>query len=115
MPPKVDAVKCNGCHGESEPLCVKVCPGDLMVIDKNMTKAIVRDPGDCWDCMTCTKACPQQAIQTMLQYQLAYYPGKLIPKMKTNSIAWTSIDSRGRVERYVMKTLTSKGNDEDDD
>ncbi|MFZ5652772.1 MAG: 4Fe-4S binding protein [Bacillota bacterium] len=114
MPPKIDPTKCDGCQGESEPLCEQVCPGNLMILEKDTSKAIIRDPGDCWDCMTCTKACPRQAIQTVLQYQLAYFPGKLIPLVGTNSVTWTSIDCHGRVERFVMKTLVS-GDDEDED
>ncbi|MFZ5649045.1 MAG: 4Fe-4S binding protein [Bacillota bacterium] len=114
MPPKIDPAKCDGCQGESEPLCEQVCPGNLMTLDKDTAKAVIRDTGDCWDCMTCTKACPRQAIQTVLQYQLAYFPGKLIPLVGTNSVTWTSIDCHGRVERFVMKTLVS-GDDEDED
>lgn len=114
MPPKIDPTKCDGCQGESEPLCEQVCPGNLMTLEKETAKAIIRDPGDCWDCMTCTKSCPRQAIQTVLQYQLAYFPGKLIPLVGTNSVTWTSIDCHGRVERFVMKTLVS-GDDEDED
>jgi len=50
----------------------------------------------------------------VLQYQLAYFPGKLIPMVGTNSVTWTSIDCNGKVERFVMKTLVS-GDDEDED
>ncbi len=114
MPPKVDSTKCDSCQGESEPLCEQVCPGNLMTLERETKKAYCREPGDCWDCMTCTKACPRQAIQTMLQYQIAYFPGKLIPLVGTNSVTWTSIDCHGRVERFVMKTLVSS-DDEDED
>jgi adenylylsulfate reductase subunit B len=65
--------------------------------------------------MTCTKSCPRQAIQTMLQYQIAYFPGKLIPLVGTNSVTWTSIDCHGRVERFVMKTLVNPDDDDDED
>ncbi|MHB8157626.1 MAG: 4Fe-4S binding protein [Desulfocucumaceae bacterium] len=114
MPPRVDPTKCDGCQRESEPLCEQVCPGNLMTLEKETMKAVIRDMSDCWDCMTCTKACPRQAIQTVLQYQLAYFPGKLIPLVGSNSVTWTAIDCHGRVERFVMKTLVS-GDDEDDD
>ena len=114
MPPKVDPVKCDGCQGEGEPLCEQVCPGNLMTLETETKKAFCRDAGDCWDCMTCTKACPRQAIQTQLQYQLAFFPGKLMPLVGTNSVTWTSIDCHGRVERFVIKTFTGD-DDEDED
>lgn len=115
MPPKVDPAKCDACQGESEPLCQQVCPGNLMVLDGKAGKALCRDDGDCWDCMTCTKACPRQAIQTVLQYQLAFFPGKLIPLVGTNSVTWTSIDCHGKVERFVVKTLAGGEGDEDEE
>lgn len=114
MPPKVDPIKCDGCQGESEPMCEMVCPGNLMTLDPETKKAYCRDAGDCWDCMTCTKYCARQAIQTQLQYQIACFPGKLIPLVGTNSVTWTSIDSHGKVERFVAKTITGD-DDEDED
>lgn len=107
MPPYVIPDKCDACHGEEEPLCVQVCPGDLMMIDPATGKAICRNPGDCWDCMICVKSCARQAIQTVIQYQLAPVPAKLIPLVGTHSITWTLVDCQGRIERFVMKTLTT--------
>ncbi|MEW6725863.1 4Fe-4S dicluster domain-containing protein [Desulforudis sp. 1088] len=112
MPPMVVPYKCDGCLGESEPMCEQVCPGDLMTLDPATGKAVCRDPGDCWDCMTCTKVCPRQAIQIRIQYQLAYYPAKLIPLVGSDTITWTLIDSRNRVERFIIKTLA--GEDDED-
>ncbi|MHB1041447.1 MAG: 4Fe-4S ferredoxin [Eubacteriales bacterium] len=114
MPPKVDPAKCDGCVDKEEPLCQLVCPGNLMAVDPVASKAFCRDLGDCWDCMTCTKACPHLAIQTQMQYQLAFFPGKLLPLVKSNSVTWTSIDCHGRVERFVIKTFTGD-DDEDED
>ncbi|MDI6905940.1 MAG: 4Fe-4S dicluster domain-containing protein [Thermoanaerobacterales bacterium] len=105
--------KCNGCQGESEPMCEQVCPGDLMTIDPASGKAICRDPGDCWDCMTCVKACARQAIVTRIQYQLGYFPARLIPLVGTNTITWTLVDCHGKVERFVMRTLTDDEEEEE--
>lgn len=92
-------------------MCEVVCPGNLVVIDKVTGKAVCREPGDCWDCMTCTKACARQAIQTRLQYQLAFFPGKLIPLVGTHSATWTLIDCHGYVERFIMRTLAGEEDD----
>ena len=104
MPPKVNPQKCDGCRAENEPLCVQICPGDLMVLDENTGKAYCRSARDCWDCMSCVKACPHGAIETRLPYQLGYYPAKLIPLVGSNKISWTVVDIHGNVERFTFKT-----------
>lgn len=113
MPPYVIPDQCDGCQGEREPLCELVCPGNLMVIEEPTGKAVCRDVGDCWDCMTCTKYCPRQAIQTRIQYQLAFVPGKLVPVVGPHSVTWTLIDCRGHVERFIMRTLLGDEEEED--
>jgi adenylylsulfate reductase subunit B len=102
MPPKVDRTKCDGCKAQAEPLCEQVCPGDPMTLDE-AKKAYCRASRDCWDCMSCTKACPVGAIETRVPYQLGYHGAKLIPMVGTNSITWTSIDLHGQVERFRFK------------
>ncbi|MBI4785895.1 MAG: 4Fe-4S binding protein [Chloroflexi bacterium] len=103
MPPRINKEKCDGCKAEHEPLCEQVCPGDLMTLNAQTSKAYCRFTRDCWDCMSCVKICPQGAIETRLPYQLGYYPAKLIPLMGTNKITWTSIDINGNVERFVVQ------------
>lgn len=91
MPPIVIEDKCTGCGN-----CMDVCPGDLMVVDPQTLKAYCRDTRDCWDCMSCTKACPVNAIEHKLPYQLGYYPAKLMPrKVGKDKILWTIIDYKG--------------------
>jgi adenylylsulfate reductase subunit B len=62
--------------------------------------------------MTCTKSCARQAIQTRIQYQLAFYPGKLIPLVGPRSVTWTLVDCHGNVERFIMRTLAGEEDDE---
>ena len=61
----VDSNLCNGCGTAEEPMCVRDCPGDLMVIRAD-GKATVRDNRECWDCAACVKVCPSQAIAMRL-------------------------------------------------
>lgn len=103
MPPKIDLKKCDGCKGENEPLCVSICPGDLLFLNEESVRAVCRSPRDCWDCMSCVKACPQGAIETRLPYQLGYYPAKLIPLMGGKRVSWTCISQDGKVERFSYK------------
>ncbi len=103
MPPKVDQQKCDGCKGEKEALCEAICPGDLMYLKEDSLKADCRSPRDCWDCMSCVKACPQGAIETRLPYQLGYYPAKLIPLLGSTRVSWTCIGQDEKVERFSYK------------
>lgn len=89
MPTVVIAEKCDGCKGKSEPMCEQICAMDIMKLDPATGKAVNISPRDCWDCMACVKACPNQAIMTKLPYQIARYGAKLVPLVSETSILWT--------------------------
>ena len=57
MPTFVYMARCDGC-GE----CVDICPSDIMHIDKTYRRAYNIEPNFCWECYSCVKACPQNAI-----------------------------------------------------
>ena len=57
MPTFVYMTRCDGC-GE----CVDICPSDIMHIDKTYRRAYNIEPNFCWECYSCVKACPQNAI-----------------------------------------------------
>ena len=57
MPTFVYMSKCDGC-GE----CVDICPSDIMHIDQTHRRAYNIEPNFCWECYSCVKACPQNAI-----------------------------------------------------
>ena len=48
---------CNGCG-----ICVNSCPMDVIRIDKESKKAIIRYPADCMLCGQCALDCPENAI-----------------------------------------------------
>jgi adenylylsulfate reductase subunit B len=99
MPPRVDVRKCNGCEGRDESFCEEACPGNLMVVaDDN--KAHCRSTRDCWDCMSCTKACPRGAIETRVPYQLGYHKATLRPFMGKNQVIWKCTDIHGRTTTF---------------
>ena len=62
MPSFVMTEKCDGCKGQDKTACMYICPNDLMVLDKDRMKAYNRAPDMCWECYSCIKICPQQAI-----------------------------------------------------
>lgn len=100
MPPKIDTHKCNGCVGRAESFCEEVCPGDLMVVLAETGKAHCRSPRDCWDCMSCIKACPKRALETRIPYQLGYYKASLKPIMGKDRITWKCTDLNGKECTY---------------
>ena len=57
MPTFVYMTRCDGC-GQ----CVDICPSDIMHIDKGLRRAYNIEPSMCWECYSCVKACPHNAI-----------------------------------------------------
>src|SRR5438874_2189366 len=57
MPTYTDMTRCDGC-GE----CVDICPSDIMHIDPIYRRSYNIEPNFCWECYSCVKACPQNAI-----------------------------------------------------
>ena len=63
MPTFVDPNTCNACAGEHQgPLCVYICPNDLMALDTDVNKGFNQEPDMCSECYACVKLCPQEAI-----------------------------------------------------
>ncbi len=74
-----------------------------MAIDKDTKKARIREPGDCWDCMACVKACPFKALATRLPYPLGYYGASLVPTKAGDKIVWELTDIKGNKEVFERK------------
>ncbi len=63
MPTYVDPNACNACQGQHQgPLCVYICPNDLMVLDQAVNKGFNQEPEMCSECYACVKLCPEEAI-----------------------------------------------------
>ena len=63
MPTYVDPNACNACAGVQQgPLCVYICPNDLMILHPALNKGVNREPEMCSECYACVKLCPQDAI-----------------------------------------------------
>lgn len=101
---KIDYELCTGCGKQGEPPCIKYCPGDLIAIDPEKGKPYIRSERDCWDCMVCVKACPFNAIETRLPYQLASYKASLKPQVYQGKIVWQLKDASGKEEVFELKT-----------
>jgi len=77
MPAQIDPKRCDGCRGNPNPPCMRVCPGDVVTKDFNLDRAHLHATGECWDCYACVKVCPRNAIQVELPYALARHQGGL--------------------------------------
>lgn len=54
---RIDENLCNGCG-----ICVNSCPMDVIRMDEERKKAIVKYPEDCTLCAVCEVDCPEHAI-----------------------------------------------------
>ncbi len=106
MPVWVDPEKCNGCNGSSQPPCLRMCPGDLIVKDHAENKAYLKYPEDCWDCLPCVKVCPEEAIEFHLSFQFGSKGARLIPHVprKGSQITWDAVDLKGNKETFTIRT-----------
>jgi adenylylsulfate reductase subunit B len=106
MPVIVNPNLCDGCGNSTQPPCVRMCPGDLIVKDMRTNKAYLKYPEDCWDCLPCVKACPEEAIVFKLSFQFGSPQASLVPHVeaKKNQITWELTDVRGKKESFTIRT-----------
>ncbi|MBI4591091.1 MAG: adenylyl-sulfate reductase subunit beta [Candidatus Rokubacteria bacterium] len=107
MPSFVYAEKCDGCKGQARTACQYICPNDLMALNKEIMKAFNQEPELCWECFSCVKICPQQAIEVRHYADFAPLGASVIPLRGSDSIMWTIKFRDGRLKRFKFKTRTS--------
>ena len=54
---RIDSELCTGCG-----ICVDSCPMDVIRMDKESKKAVIKYPEDCMLCEWCALDCPENAI-----------------------------------------------------
>ena len=108
MPSFVLMDKCDGCKGLDKTACQHICPNDLMVLRKENMKAYNRDPAMCWECYSCVKICPQQAIAVRGYADFVPMGASITPLKGTEDIMWTVKFRDQTVKRFKFPTRTTK-------
>jgi len=106
MPTFVIEEKCDGCKGQDKTACMYICPNDLMYLDKDRMKAMNQEPEQCWECYSCVKICPQQAIEARAYADFVPLGGASIPLRSSDSIMWTVKFRDGKLKRFKFPTRT---------
>jgi adenylylsulfate reductase subunit B len=107
MPTFVHTEKCDGCKGGAVTACMYICPNDLMKLDTVRMKAYNQEPDQCWECQSCVKACPQQAIEVRAFADWVPMGGAVIPMRTDSAIMWTVKFRDGEVKRFKFPVRTT--------
>jgi adenylylsulfate reductase subunit B len=90
-----------------------ICPHDLMKLDKDGSetghamKAWNQEPEQCWECYSCVKICPQQAIECRHYADVVPLGGSVQPLRGTDSIMWTIKFRNGSIKRFKFPIRTT--------
>ena len=104
MPTFVYMTNCDGCGH-----CVDICPSDIMHIDKITRRAVNIEPNMCWECYSCVKACPQDAIDVRGYADSAPlgHSVRVLREEEKGSISW-KIKFRNGHEKNFVSPITTK-------
>ena len=106
MPTYVDPLACNSCAGVHQgPLCVYICPNDLMVLDPYAGKGFNQEPELCSECFACVKLCPEEAIHVRGYADFVPLGATVQPRRVDLGLTWTV---RFRDERELQFTYPSR-------
>ena len=102
MPSFVDPDACNACADVHQgPLCVYICPNDLMVLDKASMKGLNREPEMCSECFACVKLCPQDAVKVRGYADFVPLGASVTPKKNDRDITWDISFRDGRTLSFT--------------
>ncbi|MCK4678986.1 MAG: adenylyl-sulfate reductase subunit beta [Bacteroidales bacterium] len=107
MPSFVISDKCDGCKALDKTACQHICPNDLMVLNKEINKAYNRAPEMCWECYSCVKICPTQAIEVRGYADFMPMGGVVQPLRGTDSIMWSVRFRNKQIKRFKFPIRTT--------
>ncbi len=105
MPTFVYMTRCDGCGH-----CVDICPSDIMHIDKVTRRAYNIEPNMCWECYSCVKACPMNAIDVRGYADFAPlgHSVRVRRDEEKGVIAWRIIFRNGKKDWDLLAPITTK-------
>ena len=103
MPTFVYMTRCDGCGH-----CVDICPSDIMHIDKTHRRAVNIEPNFCWECYSCVKACPQNAIDVRgyADFSPLGHSVRVLREEEKGTISWKIKFRDGREKDFVSPITT---------
>ena len=103
MPTFVYMTRCDGCGH-----CVDICPSDIMHIDPTYRRALNIEPNMCWECYSCVKACPQNAIDCRgyADFSPLGHSVRVRREEEKGTISWKIIFRDGREKNFVSPITT---------
>ncbi|PKB83727.1 MAG: adenylyl-sulfate reductase subunit beta [SAR202 cluster bacterium Io17-Chloro-G9] len=108
MPTFVDPEACNACEGAHQgPLCVYICPNDLMVLDPNIQKGFNQEPDMCSECYACVKLCPQEAVHVRGYADFVALGAEVQPRRVDLGLTWTVRFRDGRELQFTYPSRTT--------
>ena len=104
MPTFVYMTNCDGCGH-----CVDICPSDIMHIDKITRRAVNIEPNMCWECYSCVKACPQDAIDVRgyADFSPLGHSVRVLREEEKGTISW-KVKFRNGKEKNFVSPITTK-------
>ncbi len=95
--------RCDGCGH-----CVDICPSDIMHIDKKYRRAVNIEPNMCWECYSCVKACPQNAIDCRgyADFSPLGHSVRVLREEEKGTISWRIKFRDGREKNFVSPITT---------
>ena len=107
MPTYVDPNACNACADENQgPLCVYICPNDLIVLDAGQTKVFNQEPEMCSECYACVKLCPEEAIDVLCYADFLPLGAEVQPHRVDLGLTWTVRFRDGRELEFTYPSRT---------
>jgi adenylylsulfate reductase subunit B len=70
-------------------------------------KAFNQEPEQCWECYSCVKICPQNAIEARHYADVVPLGGSVQPLRGTDSIMWTIKFRNGSMKRFKFPIRTT--------
>ena len=108
MPAYVDPGACNACEDIHEgPLCVYICPNDLMVLDLVTQKGSNQEAEMCSECYACVKLCPPNAIHVRGYADFVPLGAEVQPRYMDGQIRWDVRFRDGRTEQFTFPVRTT--------